>query len=646
MRTRLAAFGTVVVLVCGPAAGDDDAPGEKFVRDYYGKRIAAVRKTPGKADDLALARQVLIHANDASVREEVQYALARAALLLTVGRAGPQAVSLMRQGMDLIETLRPMSQLEKATFHKDIAQLALDQAQADRRKFLELRELASEAIDAHVEFVEAVRADASRLGEADQSIKTIRSLIVRFHLTSRQDAVKALEGMRRWIKARQTAIQSAQSRLSAARQRQDAEATQRANADLARAYLEYDGDLATAAKYLAAANDPRAEHVAAGAAFESDPAKFDPAGAVRAAATLGEIAKALPASAETPRERLGNCAMKLCQEYLRTQSTGPDAAQARLVLFDLERSIGFSPQKRLQRQLTRNYRGLRGALTPLDSGQTRIGYDFADVRQLGDFSSSATGWRIAKGVLGVRAGATTTLTNKFRFHASKAVKLSFRAKGLQGLGGRLTFLSDQGKPSQALRCVLGIPSGARSYHYIYRPGKKATSCTFLRFKGIKGSYAVDVIWNGTDTLTWRVNGAAIGSAPYTAPPGYNTVVCSLETSKSTTYYTNFVVQGTILVDPFGRSASPKPAATTRPVSTQPASTTQPVKSPFDHGRRNPFDAPTREELAKLKPRRPTTAPHPPTTKPAPPPSRKKPRPPRRKTPKKPTPATPPPPPPF
>ena len=634
MRTKLAGLWTVLVLLCGPAAqAAPVTPGEKFVRDYYGKLIAAVRKTPPKADDLALARQILLHANDASVSEGVQYALARAALLLTVGRAEPLAASLTQQGMDLIETLRPMSQLDKATFHRDIAQLALEQAQADRRKFIELRDLASEAIDAHVEFVEAVRADPSRLGEADKSIKTIRSLMVRFQLTSRRDAVKALEGIQRWMKARQAAIQSAEARLAAARQRQDADAARKANADLARAYLDYDGDLAMAAKYLAAAKDPRAEHVAAAAAFDGDPAKLDPAVAVRAAVTLGELAKAMPESAETPRERIGNCAVKLCQEYLLREPPGPDAAQARLVLFQLERSIGYSPQRRLQRELSRNYRGLSGSLTLLDSGQTRIGYDFAEAHQLGDFILSATGWRIAKGVLGVRATVTTTLTNKFRFRASKAVKLSFRAKGLQSLGGRLTFLSRQGKPPQALRCVLGIPSGLKSYHYIYAPGAKAISCAFYGFKGTKGSYAVDVIWNGTDTLTWRINGTAVGSASYTPPAGYDTVVCSLETSKSTTYYTYFVVQGTIRVDPYGRSASRKPAATTKPVSTRPASTTQPVKSPFDQGRRNPFDAPTSEDLARLKQPRPTTAPYQPTTVPA----GKRLPPLRRKTPKKPTP---------
>lgn len=574
-----------------PAAAKPPTQGEKFVRQYYGKLIDSVEKTPAEDDDLTVARQLLVHANDASTSEDLRLALAKAAIRLAAVLQSKDAADLTKQAMELIETTRPMSEADKAVFTKDLADRRLARAQAMHRPGSLQRLLAVKAVVAHIAFMRLAKLRPALIPEAEESLKVVRALVFRFRLTSLRDQLKEVEKLQRWFKARQQALQGAKLRLAAAEKRGDPKAIQAANRQLADVYLEYDGDLAAAAKYLAAAGDPRKDDLAVAAAFQVDPQTFKPTTGVKAAETLARIAQTLT---DLGRQKLAECALELCKTYLDTTPAGTDAAKATLLVLQLEKMLGLTPDKKLLDRLTEAYGGLRCRLRIVDAQRVRVAYDFDSADQLADFSNPGNVWKIGMGALAVKAGTNTVTTvNKLRFRADRPVKLSFLARGKQHLEGRLYFYpTDATAEVATFRCAYSFLRKAytRRSSTIYTPDPRGgdVPCITPRMFSTR-QYRIDIGWDGQGTVTWLINGKSVGSATYELPDaaGYATVRCGLSTSNSITYFGEMMIEGEVILDPRPYTKPKPPPKPPTPPGTKPKKPPAPPVRPPRKPRRRP-----------------------------------------------------------
>ena len=577
-----------------PTTGKSPSAAQKFVQDYYGKLITSVQKTPAADDDLTVAKQLLVHANDASTSEDLRVALAKAAIELTSAIQTPEATNLARQAVELIESVSPMSDLDKAVFRKAIADRRMARAVATHKTLSQQRPLALEAAVAHIAFAKLAKLHPGHIPEAEKSLRTVRSLVFRFRLTSLRDQMPEIEKLQRWFKSRQQAFQVARFRLAAAEKRKEAAAIQAAHRQLANAYLDYDGDLITGAKHLAAAGDPRGGDLAAAAAFQTDPKTFQTATAVKAAEALSQVAQDLT---DLGRQKLAGCALQLCKRYLETAPAGPEAAKATLLVLHLEKLLGLTPDKKLLDRLAEAYGGLHCKLKIIDSQKVRVVYPFDSSGEFRDFTNPDGAWKISSGILGVKAGPVPVTTmNKLRFRADRPLRLSFLAKGKQHLEGRLVFYpTDATAPVAVWRCSYYQMN--KSYRapvsFIYPPDLRAVlrdppvprsrpvDCDIARMLSTK-QYRIDMRWDGKGTVTWVINGKSVGSATYVLPEeyGYTSIRCGLATSNSKTYFAEVMMEGDVILDP-RRPKKPQPPTTAParpPTKTPPTSpVTRPVR---------------------------------------------------------------------
>jgi len=585
----------ILLATAGPlAAAEVLTPGQKHVQEQYGKLIAEIKKTPTPDDDLIVAKQLLVHAIDASGTDDLRLALAKAAVELMVGLEGKEAAALAKQAFELAESISPMPALERAGLYKNAAVGRLTRAQAAHKPIAEVRPLAVKAVWAIVKYLQTLKANGGKMDQADEDLKTARALIFRYRLTEQWEVSKALEVLRRWLVARQKALDAARRLLTGATSRKDAPGIRTANVQLAMVYLEYDGDLLLAAKHMAAAEDPRKDDLAFAAAFQADPKQFDSAKAIGTVVALAKIIHELP---EDSREKLGLIAISLCRKYVAAEPSGKDAAKARLLVLQVEKAIGHTADKKFLDHLSKAYGGLHCKLKLIDGEKNviRVGYDFSASNQIRDFTGSGKNWKIVKGALAARAGEdTAVLTSKLLFRADRPLRISFLVQGRQNLGGRLTFYPNSAsyKPA-SFRGIYGTKQGWR--HLLYKPGSSYYPTRCPGGRALSGNtYRVNLASNGKGKIAWLVNGKRIGTTSGSLNKSYTTARCAVSTTNSTAWFDELTMEGTVIVPalpppppkptthPATRPAPPPPRPTTKPTvlpeppTTRPAPTTRPV----------------------------------------------------------------------
>ena len=527
-------------------AGGERPPEEKLIDELFGKRIAAVRGTASRDDDVALGRQLLIAAYDGAHSSKLRAALAGRVMELT-GRVGTQeAADLARRALTLADEIAPVAPVRKAKVRRDIAAGRLSRARRDRRDQKLLADLARKAIRAHLDFVRAVGVDSDLAAQGEGSLRAARGIARSFRLIDLNKVVFDAEKKFRRARAHAARVREAGARLKAARESGSAAGVRAANLAAARLHLEYDGDLRAAGRYLAGTGDPREGPIAAGASFLKDGA-IDPATCQDSAEKLTALARSLD---EPARAAVAQTTASMLRSFLTTKPPEIAAARGKLLLVQLELMLGDVGGDRRVERLGEAYGGISGKIEAVDDENVRVVYDFSDPAQMDDWTGRGGKWTLTRRSLVFASGARMLAgcSNPLRFRADRPFRLSFDGGAKYAVEGRLAFARWRSPgPGRSQRFSLQS-SGAMV-------AGRGTVWRDAQYKLTEGTwYRCEITSDGRGGLIWSVNGVVLyrrapgGTA--TDTEGYLRVELWAESEGgSAAGFRNVVIEGAILPDP-------------------------------------------------------------------------------------------------
>ena len=429
-RYGLIAIG-VLVATAGLLRADDDlvAAYEK-VRELYGDRIKDVQTTDDEADDQTLAASLLAGAADENRDEAVRFALADTAAFVA-GRIGmPKTTSLAREAMNKAAAIRPYPPVLESRRLMELAAWRLDRLNAENADRWAKAPAARMTASAQLQFVSAAAIEGVDLDAAAEALTSAKRLIRSFELNDLESLAGITTAALGRAEKRQARFRQAEAKLAAARQEGSAAAIAAANVELAELWMEVEGDIAAAAKYLQDAGDPRAKPMATAAIFAAG--RRPPHEEVLlAAATLTQWGQTLP---ERPKLSICELAMAMCQRVGHESDDPALLGRARVVLARLEQVAGLVTDDDMADQLA-GYKVSSGRVERLPGGRVRVNYDFADRKQLGDWQMTDGQWKWDEQTLVADQGTGgLSIDSRLRFRADRPLRISFTARAVKLLG--------------------------------------------------------------------------------------------------------------------------------------------------------------------------------------------------------------------
>ena len=551
-----------ILLLAGlPAAGEltEEAVAEakKVIDQRYGQIIDEARQSPGHADDLALARQLLIAAGDGAESEAMQLALIDRAMVLAGPLSTDEAVNLMRNALEQVHAIRPLSAATRAAFERDLAEKQMLAAQADRADAARLKKLGIVAAKAHLAYVKAVLPAEEIPRDTEAVLHKARVLITKYKdadlLEPLRDADRQLRRERTW----RLRLKQAEVAFKSATERGDAAAILSASRVLGRVHLGYRGNVVAAAKYFSSAGDDEEKAVVAAASFLADPSTIKGDSRLDAAAKITQLAKTVE---EPARRNLAMVARKMAQSYLDGRPSEVGGTKAKLLMGHLEVILRETPEDKFRNMLESKYGRLRCKLELLDGGRIRVTYDFSEAEQMMDWTVTGGQWEIGKNVLGCKTKQYSqgSIHNKLRFQADRPFRISVEAKARNEFGVQLNLKSAHGYAS-SLRFGLERYSGLKAYlagYYWSDSGLKLKPDQPYRF----------MIANEADSgLKWSINGRQIVVPLFDQTKSRvsgRTFEVSLTTVSADfrlSLFDNLVIEGTVVAGADKKGATAKPS---------------------------------------------------------------------------------------
>lgn len=397
----------------------EQSPAEQLADEMFTSQISAARNTPSLKDDLLVAEQLLIAAYDETFSADLRLALVNRSLDLTVRMGKGQGERLAMQALGLIDEMQPLDEARRAQVKKQLAVARLSRARQDREKSDVLRRLARQAVLAQLAFTQATAGDLSKAVEADQSLDLARSLARKYSLAGFERRI--LEADKEFRRARRHAgrLSALLDKLQTAQRDRDATAARTAKVTLGSLHLDYEGDVRSAAKYLAGTSDPREEIVAAAAKFV-ETGTAEESTFLKAVVGLTRIAEN---TREPARSNLAGIALRMCKGYLATDRPKADTTKAGLLLDRVEKMMSVKALHDFRKRLVDTYGAIAGKLKVLDDENVRLTYDFSNPGQLADWAAGSGDWKVARGTMVSKTSAQAY--NKLRFRADRPFKIVF-----------------------------------------------------------------------------------------------------------------------------------------------------------------------------------------------------------------------------
>ena len=599
MRTVFCHIVLVAAMGASGAAVVDDAKiatARRDIEKQYGGIIKEVQGTESEADDIALAKQFLIVASEGADSPETQLALIQTAIDMVLPLSGDDAVTVLGQGMDAAEGVRPYKPVERAAIEENVATGRLAKAQARRASAAELKPLAASAARAHLAYVSAAAQEAEIPPETDAALTGARMLYTKFKLTDLAEQLRSVETKLRDERLWRMRLGQAEARLKDATDRGDATAITMTSRVVGRLHLAHSGDVAMAGKYFSAAGSDDDRAIMAGASFLADPASVDPESCLAAAESLARQARALEAPGS---QSVARCAMAMCRHYQAGEPSVIGGTKARLLMGQLEAILGETETDKLLAAIEKQYGKLFGDVKIIEGREIRVTYDFSDDKQMQDWRVGKATWDIGKGVLACKTAAYDTgrVGSRLRFRMDRPFTVSIQGQADNEVGFQL-YVRDKTNDSYVtyLGFALSLDEGIKTYLGTYMPDDR-------RYKLVKGKvYRFELAYDGVEALVWRINGKVVRSykkeklaSYFTAGRVFNLALTTEGSDFRLTSYDNISMEGTVVVttpedvEAARRAATTKPAGSGTPDAIEkaiedilkgvPSPTTQPTTQP-------------------------------------------------------------------
>ncbi len=501
--STLALMLAVVSAVCPSRVSAAPASGQQIVFELYGDRITEVRETPADDDDIALAREMLRAAGDATHPAQVRQALAMTAVELCLPLEEEEALRTADKAAAMADGAGSLDPMTKARLEREIASSRLKQALARRTSPQEVLSLARRATIAHLEYVELAAMRREEFLRVEESVKEAKRLSFTYRLTELRERVAAAEELAKLAAIRLRKITDAQEELALAREGGNEEKIAEARRKLGGIYLEYDGDVVKAAECLAETDHPHAETLGKAASFAKDASAVGTDELLETATALVELSKPL---ADAPSQRIAETAMAMVERFLASNPSAVEATKARLLKTRLKTVLKQTPGDLLVARVREEYKDLQCDIEPLDAERIRALYSFRGGEQMRDWTSREGTWGISRGALVCRTRPYSDgeASCKLRFRADRPFKLKFRATGKYELAARLIVRDVDGEWWK------------RSYMFQFRrhdglyayAGGERWRHENARLREGK-AYTFEIVTDGEGGYTWWINGAAV-----------------------------------------------------------------------------------------------------------------------------------------
>ncbi len=426
----LALLGGVVI-----ADGEEDTASpsdeQKLVDELYAKRIAQVTASTDEKDDLALARELLMAANDDSHPAALREVIARTALGLTLELGTDGGVSMSKTAVKTIEGLNALEDVEKARIARDMVTHQFGRQVSQKADRDTLSALAREAIQAHVAYIDAAGGDPDYVTDVAASIDKASRLMRAYRLLEYKPVIEKATERFKTAQALRSRLSSARTRLRAARKSKDPKELNAARSALAHTYLHYTGDIPRAAKYIKDTGHPREKVVLAVAGVLDDRTRLD---ANNAISQINELLTLSRACQEPARKKIGEAAMLMVKLYLAGDPPALGKSRAKLLTMQIRKLTGSTDDDKAAKKLSAAYKGIAGKVTALEDGRVRLTYDFSNPTQLKDWTTENGKWVVAKGVLACDTGSSSSygeILNKVKFDSSKPATITFKGTAHQ-----------------------------------------------------------------------------------------------------------------------------------------------------------------------------------------------------------------------
>lgn len=558
----------LTIVLAGATAWAAPSAEEKLVADMYGQKIAAARSSPSEADNLDLAQQLMIAANDSANTKKLRFVLAFSALELTQTLTSDNGTQIAEQALELADGLSPLAATQKAQILKDLAAKRYSRGKLDGRSVEQMNALAAKSISANLDFIEAATGDTSLTTDADKSLVSVKQMLAQHRLADLAKRCETVEETYRAARVKAVKLQEALARLKTAEESKNPQAINTAKARLANVYLECDGDVVAAAEQLAGAGDSREKALAAAADFARTK-KLDPATALDSAELLIRQLN-VNTTEKAAGKRLATLANDLLVAFLAGKPSAVDASKARLMQAPLKSYLGLTATDKRREEILKAYDGIAGKLEVLDEENIRVVYDMSDPEQLKDWTLHMAQWEIARGVLGCKTTAYNNgeASNKLQFKANKPFRMSFRGSAKYELSGLIRY-GYGGSASYSGHA--GWFRLRREGTYMYGLG---TSWNDNRGKLREGeAYKVEIAYDGKGTFTWSVNGSVVWKQDVRSTGGtylqYNlSAALGTESSdRSPTIFDDVTLEGAVVISRSngaqGAGETSNPAGTTK-----------------------------------------------------------------------------------
>lgn len=536
----------------------------RLITELYGKRITQVRTSRDPADDVALAREMLLAAADSVNPTLLRHLLAMEAVKLAAEVGNAEATQLANEALSLADKLKPLAPMEKCRLAVQIAERRYTFARRSGDSVKARTPLASALVKAELALIGALMRERN-IRQADSVLTDVRAMARAHKLRKQQVDIEAVTEALKAMKDRLVRIRRFEARLRRAKETNDLAAEKTACRSLGLIYLLEEGDIPKADSYLSGTENQYESSAAIAAAFLKNPRKIPPVAACnKAIEQLSMAAKS--AKNKQARVRIATAGMNLCRGLLAGKPAGLEAVKSRLLLGELERLAGDSPADRFIRRLKKNYGGLDGKIEVIKDNLVRFSYDFTNRKQLDDWQVGKGKWEVlrTKGILTCTPHSRQhgDLVSRLRFRADKPLLFTFRARGKQNLTGTM-FLQPENDPTKRhntrrLRFEFGAYRNSRSFLIVSgrlvwaSPKVKITPNSINR---------IEIAWDGQCGLTWTVNGkiACKHNLQYrkTDLP-YTSLFIGLWTYRQPAAFDDVKIEGVILEKPYQRLTCPEP----------------------------------------------------------------------------------------
>ncbi len=426
MHLRNRTFCLALVLLVGVCAlPAEESPEEKIVREVYGDRIDEAKKTADTTDNLAVGRAIAQACEDTATPRKLRIALADTAVEVLMPVGSDDAMTFIQRALAVRDQLDPMEELERIDLQREMLRNRLTRAQKDREAVSKIREIAREVVQANLAYAERAARSEEHAAKANAVLYASRGLISVYRLTDMRNQLSAVTKRVRALNARRLRLKNAAAQLKAARESGNEDAVASARKALGRMYLQCDGDVATAGKYLKGADDPLAEAVAGVSTFLVHAKK--PAGnkALEWAEQLHEYAESL--RDDDAQKNVARAAQEVLKTYLASKPPAIYAAKARLINTQLDDLLGQTASGDLAAQIAKKYKGFHGKLTVIKDKRVKIVYDFSNPHHKKDWENIDGVWSIRKGVMATSLAGYGygRILNKLRWRHDKPFKIQF-----------------------------------------------------------------------------------------------------------------------------------------------------------------------------------------------------------------------------